>query len=450
MDRQDLAIQHLRAALRVRPDHIAALGNLGTVLNSLYRFDEAESAYRNALVLRPESAEINLYYGRFLRGRDRHEEAVAAYRKAVELAPEDAVALSELGLAVTNLGDDREAEALLDRARAMAPDDLWVLNNVGLAHLNMRRFRDAEALFVRGHEQAPDNVVMLTNLGNVRFYQGLGRDGVPALRRAIERDPDNVETHVNLAHALLGDGRLDEGWREYEWRLKKPEVHVPYDGPIWDGSDLAGKTILVWREQGVADEVLFSSCCPDVIARAGRVLIECDYRLAPIYERSFAGAAIHGLSREEHIGGRREDARYDWNKQFEPIDCYIAPGSLARYLRPTIESFPDRAQGWLKPDPERGAAWRRRLAALGPGPKVGICWRSSVMNPQRAHTVSPLSDWGPLLTVPGVRPCPASPSSTCSTTIAGKSCARPRRAGAWRSTTSRTSTSSMTSMRPSP
>jgi hypothetical protein len=244
---------------------------------------------------------------------------------------------------------------------------------------------------------------MFTNLGNVLFYQGRGRQGVPHLRRALELNADNVETHLNLAHALLGDGDLAEGWREYEWRHQKAEVHVPYEGPYWDGSDLDGKTILVWREQGIADEILFSSCCPDVIATARRVLIECDQRLAPIYRRSFPGAMIHGLSRDEHIGGRREAARYDWNRQFEPIDSYISLGGLARYLRPTVTSFPDRPEGWLRPDPAQSAAWAARLAALGPEPKVGICWRSSVMNPQRAHTVSPLSDWDALLRVPGVR-----------------------------------------------
>ena len=175
----------------------------------------------------PESPEINFHFARFLRHRGRDAEAVVGYRQAVALAPGDSLMLSELGFALTFVGVDEEAERLMNQAREMAPDDMMVLNNIGLAYLNMRRFGDAEALYRGGAAQFPDIALMFTNLGNVLFYQGRGREGVPHLRRALELNAEDVETHVNLAHALLGNGDLAEGWREYEWRHRKADVHVP-------------------------------------------------------------------------------------------------------------------------------------------------------------------------------------------------------------------------------
>ena len=83
------------------------------------------------------------------------------------------------------------------------------------------------------------------------------------------------------------------------------------------------------------------------------------------------------------------------------IDFQIPAASLARWLRPSLESFPQR-RGYLVPDPARAARWRERIGALGPGLKVGICWRSMVNKWARSLDSTQLNQWGPILTAPGV------------------------------------------------
>ena len=43
------------------------------------------------------------------------------------------------------------------------------------------------------------------------------------------------------------------------------------------------------------------------------------------------------------------------------------------------------------------------MAALGVGPKVGICWRSMLNKEARAKFYSDLNQWGPILKTPGVQ-----------------------------------------------
>jgi hypothetical protein len=67
--------------------------------------------------------------------------------------------------------------------------------------------------------------------------------------------------------------------------------------------------------------------------------------------------------------------------------------------RKRISDF--RHEAFLVPDPARVAEFREKLAAL-PGKKVGICWRSMMLQAKRAKYFSPIDGWAPILKTPGV------------------------------------------------
>ena len=158
----------------------------------------------------------------------------------------------------------------------------------------------------------------------------------------------------------------------------------PY--PRWQGESLSGRTILVHSEQGVGDELLFATCLPDLLAQAGHVVVECDARLVDLFSRSFPTATIYGATL-----GRRTSP---------PIDVYCPIGSLPRYTRATLAAFPLRP-GYLVPDRARVAHWQNRLAALGPGLRVGLSWRSRASRPVAPYYTQ-LSQWGAVLSLPGI------------------------------------------------
>jgi hypothetical protein len=86
-----------------------------------------------------------------------------------------------------------------------------------------------------------------------------------------------------------------------------------------------------------------------------------------------------------------------------PADCMqTAIGSMARWLRPAVASFP-RRDYYLEPDLQRVAYWKERLAALGPERTVGICWRSSDLSGDRHFYCTQIEQWQPVFAVPGVR-----------------------------------------------
>jgi len=83
------------------------------------------------------------------------------------------------------------------------------------------------------------------------------------------------------------------------------------------------------------------------------------------------------------------------------LDFHLPLGSLPRWLRPTLQHFPAHT-GYLVPAPVKSAHWSERLRGLGPELKVGISWRSRLMTTDRLAFYSSLSDWGPILSTPGL------------------------------------------------
>jgi hypothetical protein len=92
--------------------------------------------------------------------------------------------------------------------------------------------------------------------------------------------------------------------------------------------------------------------------------MECDKRLVPLFARSFPKAKVM-----ERI---KEDIQYPSDLQH--ADMKIALGSLPRYLRTSLATFP-RRKYYLIPDMQKVEMWRRRYRELGDSLKIGISWR---------------------------------------------------------------------------
>jgi tetratricopeptide (TPR) repeat protein len=342
-----------RQALAADPAHGPALVLLATLLREQGQVDEALSACRRAVRAAPGPAAYR-ELGLALKAQERLVEAIAACERAVELAPQDAQLQMDLGNALLAVGELRPALERFERAERLEPGSPGAANNIAITAQRMGRFREAAR----------------------------------AARRAIALDPANMTFRYNLAFSLLGQGDLAEGWELFDDGFaaggRKPDR--AFAAPRWDGSALPGGTLLVWREQGVGDELRLASCYPDAARRAGHVLVECDPRLVPLFTRSFPGMTV----RAQLTGPSTPD-----------FDVHCPAGSLPRHLRPTVASFP-RHGGYLTPDPTRLQRWRERLAALGPGLRVGISWRSMNLATGRLSHYTTLREWEPVLATPGV------------------------------------------------
>lgn len=75
------------------------------------------------------------------------------------------------------------------------------------------------------------------------------------VREGLRRYPGHEGIQSWLAQALLMQGRWRDGFREFEARTSRRDVVARrLSTPEWEGP-IAGRSILVWGEQGIGDEI---------------------------------------------------------------------------------------------------------------------------------------------------------------------------------------------------
>jgi hypothetical protein len=129
------------------------------------------------------------------------------------------------------------------------------------------------------------------NLGVIYSKLGRNEEAEIALRKALESEPASAATRHTLGMVLLRMGRYHEGWPFYEARRKNLDVELtrpdlPY--PEWRGEDLAGRHLVVVREQGFGDQIQFARFLPRLAAAAGKVTFVC----SPNLVRLFGGLGV--------------------------------------------------------------------------------------------------------------------------------------------------------------
>src|SRR5438552_790210 len=82
------AMEHFRAAIRLRPDHPRAHYNLSVVLTNLGEFDDALGELQTVRRLLPDQPEIPYKLGVLLNSHGRYTEACANFAEAVRLKPD--------------------------------------------------------------------------------------------------------------------------------------------------------------------------------------------------------------------------------------------------------------------------------------------------------------------------------------------------------------------------
>ncbi|MGZ8995177.1 MAG: tetratricopeptide repeat protein, partial [Rhodospirillales bacterium] len=298
--RLDLAEPIYRDILRKAPDHPDALHLLGLVAHQ--RGDQAAAIclIERALRLKPSSAAYANSLGLALLAIGRLADADASFARAIACDPALAEAHNNLGNARMRAGDTRGAIAAYERALALRPGYAEAHANLAAALRRADSLEAAGAAAERALTIRPAYPGALCTLGLIRHEQGEYEAALAAYDRALALDPEHATARANRATLLLLLGRMAEGWREYEWRWRAQGFTTKardFARPPWDGSDLAGRTILIHAEQGLGSAIQFVRYVPMVAAQGGRVILECQPPLARLFA-SLTGCGAEAIVRK--------------------------------------------------------------------------------------------------------------------------------------------------------
>ena len=383
----DAAAVLYRQILAREPQHFDALHLFGALHLQTNELPTAEALMKQALAVNPNHGPALSNLALALRLQSKPDEALACFDRAIaaQANPE-----TEFNRALLLLDLRRPADALIgfDRALAGAPNHVGAQIGRGNALERLNRLPEAVAAYNRACIIQPQSVEAHHNLGCALHSSGRIDDARAQFHAALQLNPNFAETHLVLAESHLLTGDFAAGWSEYEWRWRIDGMMAAQRREFaqnrWAGEDIAGRTILLWAEQGFGDMLQFCRFASVVAARGARVLLEVPDELAEIM------GGLKGVSQVI----RRGEALPPFDVQCPLMSLPLALGAAAQ---PETTAVP-----YLTADAFRRDAWRARLESTAER-RIGIVWSGRKTHRNNHARSIPLATLAPLFALPGIR-----------------------------------------------
>ena len=278
-------------------------------------------------------------------------------------------------------------------------------NNLGVCLLELEKLNEAYEIFLDGFNIDTKNIKTLINLGNVLSLQDKILEAIKIYNQALNLDPNNQEILSNIAICYCREGKLEEAkiyydraieinphdyklqyayctlqlklnkfsnsWNLFDSRLliEKNKVKLInfelVKNKLFDNLKIGPKeNLLILREQGIGEEILFSSVYQDIIERFENIKIEADKRLVSIFSRSF----------EKNIFVK--DGYYSNSSKISEFESVVYAGSMVKFFRKRKADFKNKK--FLLARKDLIDKYKKKLSSYNEKLKVGISWKSIV------------------------------------------------------------------------
>jgi tetratricopeptide (TPR) repeat protein len=385
LQRQKDALATFDKAIAAGLEHPVGYFNRGVALTALGRPEEALVSYDEALLRQPEYTDALTNRGLVLESLGRQEEALASYDRALDVNPEMPEAKSNRIALLAQMGRREEALVSINQSIAEDPKNATAYNNRASMLKNMGELDAALADFDKAISLQPDSPSLQANRAVLLHAMGRYEESLTTFEGALALDPDSAATQLNMAFLLLLLGRLEEGLPSYEKRLR-PGAPLDLDpAQAWQGQSqsVAGKTVLLYAEQGMGDVIMFSRYLIELAARGAKPVLAVRDGMV----RLLRGLPVPLTFIPE-------------NTRPKKLDYYAPLLSLPLLVGTRFETIPAPVP-YLKAEPEKAAYWRERLGDHGF--RIGIAWQGKMRGINDPDRSFPVTAFAPLAALPGVR-----------------------------------------------
>lgn len=372
----EAALKCLDEALDLGPDFFPLLVEKALVLKEQSRFEESVEYFDKSLQCCPNVSEVHKLRAATL------NEALAFYKGLVTAGAGNADVFLKQGTVLQRLHRHEEAVGSYDTALRLGGRDRDALKKRGNALLECNRHEEALASYERALAITPADARVLFNKGNVLRELGRFQEALESQERALESEPGLAEARMEQSLCRLASGDFRMGWHLYESRwmtdqLKYQKLNSP--APPWLGQvDLAGKTILLWAEQGFGDTIQFLRYVPMVARTAGHVILRVPFALGLLCT-TLNGPPMTILTHKNPMPAH---------------DFHCPLMSLPLAFDTTLDSIPSDIP-YLGASKTRVRQWRNRLGKKTK-PRIGLAWAGQRREPPNGTRDVPLEALRPL------------------------------------------------------
>jgi tetratricopeptide (TPR) repeat protein/ADP-heptose:LPS heptosyltransferase len=325
--------------------------------------------------------------------------------KALQLNSKEVFGLNILGLLYIKKDQIIEAVSIFKKAILLNPQYSDSYNNLGKCYINLEELSLAYLNFKKSYKINPNSDLPLINIANILSLKDKNKLAIKFYEKAKKINPNNQQIDENIiicnvrlknfewvekkilnlvnssninynlllsySYLLLNRKKFEKGFNYFDARLKTDEflkknkyhfnIIKKLDKHINLRNDI--KTLIV-REQGVGDEILFSSMYNDLLKNNfSKIQIECDKRLLEIFKRSFNKNIFVPFG---HYSSSAKD--------IQAFDNIIYAGSLTKYFRKKESDFNHKP--YIKSLDKLDKKFKSILDSFNVKKKIGISWKS--------------------------------------------------------------------------
>jgi tetratricopeptide (TPR) repeat protein len=316
--------------------------------------------------------------------QEKYDEALPLIYSVLEEHPNDAATLNFLGY-IWLMGDKPAfAYQFFRRALQEMPGNKAIWTSLGRAAHELNMYEDALKYFLKSAELDPTYALAYSNAAATLVQTSKWDDAEKACKMALECNPNDLHGQLNLSHAYLAKGEWEKGWEYWGKSLggKFRKEWVYGDEVRWDGSP--DKTLVIYGEQGLGDEIFYGSCINDAIEISKKVYIDCDPRLETLFKRSFPKAEVHGTRKQDNV---------EWANGIS-FDARCAIGGLPEFCRKQSKSFPGTP--FLVPNDDQVNMWKSMFKTWGKT-VIGITTKGGISYTNAKGRILTEDDLKPLL-----------------------------------------------------
>lgn len=378
------AVKLLEKSLKIFPSNADAHFNRGNALKELKRFNEALQSYSRAIQINPCDADAYINRGNILLSLRRFEDALFNFEQAIRLRPSDPDAHNNRGISLKELKRFDDALLSFDCAIQLKGDYAEAYNNRGDVLRELGRFDEALESICNAIKIDENCADAYCGRGNVLQCLRRFDEALNSFDQAIRLSSyPTAYWNKSLLLLLLGDYR--EGWELYEWRWKSAFLQSSsrnFKEPLWLGQEpIAGKTVLIYAEQGMGDIIQFSRYLPMVESLGAKVVFEVPESLKLLFATLECKCTI-----------------IEKGRRLPDFDVHCPIMSLPLAFKTTLDTIPSKIP-YVHADIDKQIAWKRKLGNKLK-PRVGLAWSGSVQHGNDGRRSIGLELLSPLLKLP--------------------------------------------------
>ena len=341
------------------------------ILYLLENYEESIKECNEILKIDNKNSNILNTLGLCLFNQQKYDEANATLLKALHFDKNNIEILNSLGRLNHEIRKSKEAGNYFNKAFKLSPNTFETLNNMAGFYLEEGKYQKAINFYTKAEALRPKNAILLNNLAKTFICIDQINRAEKYCKKAILIDKKNDDFKKTLSLIFLKKYDFKNAWSHFDGRLglssfkgKNPNLKLVKDKLPENHIDKNSK-ILVIREQGIGDEILYGTMYLDLLKEFSNVIIECDERIIPLFKNSFKDNKNKFVKLGTHSSNL---------KKINNFDHVIYAGSLGKYFRNSLNSFSQNP--YLKNIKNYKDLELEDILSKVNGLKIGISWKS--------------------------------------------------------------------------